>query len=66
MIRALAAAAVFHGGSRLLIEDDAEEEDKGTLEVGQQEKRRGGVRKMSEVDPSDWFQRGVEDSPAHS
>ena len=32
MVRALAAAAVFHGVPRLLIEDNAEEEDKGTLE----------------------------------
>lgn len=34
MIRALAAAAVLHGIPRFLIEDNAEEENKGTLGVG--------------------------------
>lgn len=38
MVRALAAAAVFHGIPRLLVEDDAEEEHKGTLGVGEQTK----------------------------
>ena len=31
MIGALAAAAVFHGVPRLLVEHDAEEKDEGTL-----------------------------------
>lgn len=40
VVWALAAAAVFHGIPGLLVEDDAEEEDKGTLEGGQKRKRR--------------------------
>lgn len=40
MVRALAAAAVFHGVPRLFIEDNAEEEDKGTLGVGEKAKGR--------------------------
>lgn len=42
MIRALAAAAVFHGIPRLLIEDNAEEENKRTLRLG--ERRRTRIR----------------------
>lgn len=41
MIRPLAAAAVLHGIPRLLIEDDAEEEDKGTLVFGRQRRAEG-------------------------
>lgn len=33
MVGSLAAAAVFHGIPCFLIEDDAEEENKGTLEL---------------------------------
>lgn len=40
VVRTLAAAAVFHGIPGLLVEDDAEEEDKGTLEGGQKRRRR--------------------------
>lgn len=51
MVRALAAAAVFHGVPRLLIEDDAEEEDKGTLGVGKKVKKGRESGKPTESKP---------------
>lgn len=36
VLRTLAAAAVLHGVAGLLVEDDAEEEDEGALEGGEQ------------------------------
>lgn len=63
MIRPLAAAAVFHGIPRFLIEDDAEEENKGTLEV---DNRREKVVRTKDNKPFKLFQGELEDSPAHS
>lgn len=49
----LAAAAVFHGIPGLLVEDNAEEEDKGTLEGGQKREGKGlGKQKNSKPDRS--------------
>lgn len=49
----LAATAVFHGIPGLLVEDDAEEEDKGTLWGGQKREGKGlGKPKNSKPDRS--------------
>lgn len=42
MIRTLAAAAVFHGIPRFLIEHNAEEENEGTLGFDNRRKRMSG------------------------
>lgn len=52
MIRALATAAVFHGVPRFLIEDDAEEENKGTLGL---DDRKGSEKKRQKPTFSDCF-----------
>lgn len=44
MIRTLAAAAVFHGIPRFLIEHDAEEENKGTLVLDNRRERMSGQK----------------------
>lgn len=56
----LAAAAVFHGIPGLLVEDDAEEEDKGTLEGGQKREGKGLEKTKKIANLTDLFYRGSE------
>lgn len=44
MIRTLAAAAVFHGVPRFLIEHNAEEENEGTLGFDNRRERMSGLK----------------------
>lgn len=53
MIRPLAAAAVFHGVPCFLIEDDTEEENKGTLELD--DMKRLKVSKKAQLNLSSSF-----------
>lgn len=64
MIRALSAAAVLHGFPRLLIEDDAEKENKRTLEL--QKTRREYISKYDLKQSNLVSNREEEVSPAHS